>query len=62
MIVVAHRLATVQNADVIFVLADGRVMEKGDHASLVKKKGLYFQMVSLVLVSSLPLPGNSSWN
>lgn len=62
MIVVAHRLATIQNADVIFVLADGRVMEKGDHASLVKKKGLYFQMVSLALVSSLPLPGNSSLN
>ncbi|KAB5542845.1 ABC transporter-like protein [Coniochaeta sp. 2T2.1] len=44
MVVVAHRLATVQNADVIFVLGDGRVMEKGDHASLVKKKGLYYQM------------------
>ncbi|KAH8902161.1 P-loop containing nucleoside triphosphate hydrolase protein [Coniochaeta sp. PMI_546] len=44
MVVVAHRLATVQNADVIFVLSDGRVMEKGDHASLVKKKGLYYQM------------------
>lgn len=47
MVVVAHRLATVQNADVIFVLGDGRVVEKGDHASLLKKKGLYYQMVSL---------------
>jgi ATP-binding cassette subfamily B (MDR/TAP) protein 1 len=48
MVVVAHRLATIQNADVIFVLADGRVMEKGDHASLLKKRGIYYQMVSFV--------------
>ena len=45
MIVVAHRLATVQNADVIFVLGDGRVMEKGNHATLVKQRGIYYQMV-----------------
>ncbi|KAK0743062.1 P-loop containing nucleoside triphosphate hydrolase protein [Schizothecium vesticola] len=44
MIVVAHRLATVQNADVIFVLADGRVMEKGNHAALLRQKGIYYQM------------------
>ena len=46
MVVVAHRLATVQNADVIFVLGDGKVMEKGDHATLLKQKGIYYQMVS----------------
>lgn len=46
MIVVAHRLATVQNADVIFVLGEGKVVEKGNHASLLKKKGVYYQMVS----------------
>lgn len=46
MVVVAHRLATVQNADVIFVLGDGRVLEKGDHAALVRKRGLYYRMVS----------------
>ncbi|KAK0707633.1 P-loop containing nucleoside triphosphate hydrolase protein [Lasiosphaeris hirsuta] len=45
MVVVAHRLATVQNADVIFVLADGRVMERGDHAALLRKRGMYYQMV-----------------
>ncbi|KAL5873576.1 hypothetical protein ACKVWH_009211 [Pyricularia oryzae] len=44
MIVVAHRLATVQNADVIFVLGEGKVVEKGNHASLLKKKGVYYQM------------------
>ncbi len=47
MVVVAHRLATVQNADVIFVLADGRVVERGNHASLVSKRGIYYQMVKL---------------
>ena len=46
MLATAHRLATVQNADVIFVLGDGRVMEKGDHSSLLRKRGVYYQMVS----------------
>lgn len=47
MVVVAHRLATVQRADVIFVLGDGRVLEQGDHASLLAQRGVYYQMVSL---------------
>lgn len=49
MVVVAHRLATIQNADVIFVLGDGRVVEKGNHASLLSKRGIYYQMVSVSL-------------
>ncbi|KAK3401641.1 P-loop containing nucleoside triphosphate hydrolase protein [Sordaria brevicollis] len=44
MIMVAHRLATIQNADVIFVLGDGRVLEKGNHATLLKMRGSYYQM------------------
>ncbi|KAF7879083.1 hypothetical protein EAF04_000283 [Stromatinia cepivora] len=44
MVVVAHRLATVQNADVIFVLGEGSVLEVGDHAALLRKKGVYYQM------------------
>ncbi|OCL14368.1 ABC transporter-like protein [Glonium stellatum] len=44
MVVVAHRLATVQNADVIFVLGDGKVLETGNHSTLLRKKGLYYQM------------------
>ncbi|KAH8647454.1 ABC transporter-like protein [Tricladium varicosporioides] len=44
MVVVAHRLATVQNADVIFVMGDGCVMETGNHAELLRKRGLYYQM------------------
>ncbi|ESZ97484.1 hypothetical protein SBOR_2173 [Sclerotinia borealis F-4128] len=44
MVVVAHRLATVQNADVIFVLGEGRVLEVGDHVALLRRKGVYYQM------------------
>ncbi|ERT01099.1 hypothetical protein HMPREF1624_02338 [Sporothrix schenckii ATCC 58251] len=44
MVVVAHRLATVQRADVIFVLGDGQVLEQGDHASLLAQRGVYYQM------------------
>ncbi|KAH8845018.1 hypothetical protein MCOR03_003046 [Pyricularia oryzae] len=44
MIVVAHRLATVKNADVIFVMADGKVIEQGDHVSLLERRGVYYEM------------------
>ncbi|CAH0049412.1 unnamed protein product [Clonostachys solani] len=44
MVVVAHRLATVQNADVIFVLGEGKLLEKGSHVELLKKQGVYYQM------------------
>jgi ABC-type proline/glycine betaine transport system ATPase subunit len=45
-IAVAHRLATIQKADVIFVLGSGKVLEHGNHQALLKKKGVYWQMVS----------------
>ncbi|KAH6606637.1 multidrug resistance 1 [Trichoderma cornu-damae] len=44
MVVVAHRLATVQNADVIFVLGEGKLLEQGSHMELLKQKGVYWQM------------------
>lgn len=56
MIVVAHRLATVQNADVIFVLASGRVQEKGTHTELLRKRGIYYQMVSSLVPSQFQDP------
>ncbi len=43
-IVIAHRLSTVRNADVIFVLRDGRVIESGNHDSLMKQKGFYYSL------------------
>jgi ATP-binding cassette subfamily B (MDR/TAP) protein 1 len=50
MVIVAHRLATVQSADVIFVIGEGKVVETGNHASLLRKRGIYYQMVSSSLV------------
>lgn len=49
-IAVAHRLATIQRAQVIFVLGEGKVLEVGSHAELLKKKGVYWHMVSLTRI------------
>jgi ATP-binding cassette subfamily B protein len=43
-IIVAHRISTVRNADRIFVLADGGIAERGTHAELVARSGLYAAM------------------
>lgn len=56
MIVVAHRLATIQNADVIFVVGDGQVLETGTHISLLQKRGVYFGMVRLPQTFLEPCP------
>lgn len=44
-VVIAHRLSTVKNADQIVVLEQGRVAETGDHASLIAAKGKYYELV-----------------
>lgn len=44
-IIVAHRLSTVKNADQIVVLDKGRVMEVGNHEQLTKKRGAYYNLV-----------------
>lgn len=44
-VVVAHRLSTVKNADCIIVLDKGAVVETGTHASLIEKKGAYYNLV-----------------
>lgn len=46
-VAVAHRLSTIQHADVIYVLGEGRVLEVGNHAELLRQKGMYYNMVSL---------------
>uniref|UniRef100_A0A1D1XWC8 ABC transporter B family member 2 n=1 Tax=Anthurium amnicola TaxID=1678845 RepID=A0A1D1XWC8_9ARAE len=47
-VVVAHRLSTIQNADVISVLQDGKIIEQGSHSSLVENKnGAYYKLISL---------------
>ena len=44
-VVVAHRLSTVKNADQIVVLKDGAIAEKGTHAELIARQGDYFRLV-----------------
>lgn len=42
--VIAHRLSTVQNSDVIMVLDGGRIIERGSHKNLIEQKGTYYQL------------------
>lgn len=42
--VIAHRLSTVQNSDVIMVLDHGRIIERGSHEKLIAEKGTYYQL------------------
>ncbi|MBS1333075.1 MAG: ATP-binding cassette domain-containing protein, partial [Clostridiales bacterium] len=42
--VIAHRLSTVKNADVIMVLDHGRIIERGSHEKLIADKGQYYQL------------------
>jgi ATP-binding cassette, subfamily B, bacterial len=46
-IVIAHRLATIQRADMIFVLEDGKIVEQGPHQHLLEQNGLYSQLYDL---------------
>ena len=42
--VIAHRLSTVKNSDVIMVLQNGRIIERGNHEKLISEKGQYYQL------------------
>ena len=42
--VIAHRLSTVRNSDVIMVLEHGRIIERGNHEKLIEEKGKYYQL------------------
>jgi ATP-binding cassette subfamily B (MDR/TAP) protein 1 len=46
-IAVAHRLSTIQKADVIYVFDQGKIVEAGTHAELMKKNGRYSELVNL---------------
>ena len=43
-VTIAHRLTTIQNADRILVLSDGKIAEEGSHQKLLEKKGIYYQL------------------
>lgn len=46
-ITIAHRLNTIQDADLICVLKDGTITEMGTHHNLLEKRGLYFDLYKL---------------
>lgn len=50
--VIAHRLSTIKNSDVIMVLDQGRIIERGDHDSLIDKRGIYYQLYTGALEQS----------
>lgn len=45
-LVIAHRLSTIENADTIFVMADGAIVERGTHRELLSQNGLYSELYS----------------
>ncbi len=52
-IAVAHRLSTIQRADVIMVLDHGSVVEMGSHSELLLKRGLYYEMAKMQSLEKL---------
>jgi ATP-binding cassette subfamily B (MDR/TAP) protein 9 len=66
-VVVAHRLSTIENADKIIVLDHGNIVEQGTHRELLKRDGLYAQLVKKQMhtvadrdsVASTPTPSLS---
>lgn len=51
-VIVAHRLSTIRNADVIYVFDDGQIKEMGTHDELVKKRDWYYRLVERQLTSA----------
>ncbi len=46
-IIIAHRLSTIQDVDTIYVLHKGKIIEKGNHQELLRKKGLYYHLYQI---------------
>ena len=59
-LVIAHRLSTVQRADLILVLDGGRIVERGDHTSLFAAGGLYRRLYELQFADR-PTDGSAEW-
>ncbi len=52
--IVAHRLSTIRDADVILVMRDGHIVEQGDHATLLQKGGFYKELYESQFAGNLP--------
>lgn len=46
-IIIAHRLSTIQDVDTLYVLHKGKIIEKGNHQELLRKKGLYYRLYQI---------------
>jgi ABC-type multidrug transport system fused ATPase/permease subunit len=55
-LIIAHRLSTVKNADNIICMKDGGVVEQGTHATLMSKKGVYYNLVNTQIVEDIKNP------
>jgi ATP-binding cassette subfamily B protein len=42
--IVAHRLSTIKDCDVILVMKDGNIIEQGSHSELLERKGFYYEL------------------
>ncbi|KAL7267837.1 hypothetical protein RUND412_009559 [Rhizina undulata] len=58
MFVVAHRLSTIMNADIIIVVNNGEILEKGTHDELIEVKGKYYQLWSKQMKNDGPKPAS----
>ena len=59
MLMVAHRLSTIQHADNIIVLSHGKIVEQGDHQALLRQKGSYYRLYTLQVAKQtgkIPVP------
>ncbi|XP_045448212.1 ATP-dependent translocase ABCB1-like [Melitaea cinxia] len=59
-IIVAHRLSTIRNVDVIYVMKQGQVVESGNHEELMIRKGFYYEMFKASELSNLSQPDVSN--
>jgi len=48
-LIIAHRLSTVKNADLIYVMQSGKITETGSHEQLMAEKGYYYQLYTKTL-------------
>jgi ATP-binding cassette subfamily B protein len=55
-LVIAHRLSTVRNADLIVVINEGIIEEQGTHKQLMSKRGLYSHLYNMQFMEPLPEP------